>query len=121
MEARSACDTGDIGEVILMAELVMRGHSVAIPWGHNNAFDLIVVTKSSKTLKLQIKTSHGRGNGRFQFSGVKNLDKNDMFGFLLLDRWHFIKSNELKKLVRPNGMLHLHKSKVKLDNFEVFC
>jgi PD-(D/E)XK endonuclease len=55
---------GEIGEAMILADLQRQGHGVAIPWGHDLPFDLIVVRKEDGTLeKVQCKytTSDGRG------------------------------------------------------------
>jgi hypothetical protein len=54
---------GELGEAMILADLVGQGHGVAIPWGHDLPFDLIVVRKGSGALeKVQCKytTSNGR-------------------------------------------------------------
>lgn len=34
-----------IGEAMVIADLIRQGHDVAIPFGHNQPFDLIVIRK----------------------------------------------------------------------------
>jgi len=54
---------GEIGELQVMADLSRQGHDVAIPFGHNQPFDLIVIRKEDGRLeKVQVKytTSDGR-------------------------------------------------------------
>jgi hypothetical protein len=54
---------GEIGEAMIMADLHRQGHGVAVPWGHDLPFDLIVVRKETGALeKVQCKytTSDGR-------------------------------------------------------------
>ena len=48
---------------MVIADLIRQGHDVAIPFGHNQPFDLIVVRKEDGRLeKVQVKytTSDGR-------------------------------------------------------------
>lgn len=62
MGARTT-EKGEIGEAMVIADLIRQGHDVAIPFGHNLPFDLIVVRKEDGTLeKVQVKfrTSNGR-------------------------------------------------------------
>ena len=54
---------GEIGEAMILADLRRQGHEVAIPFGHNLPFDLIVVRKEDGRLeRVQCKytTSDGR-------------------------------------------------------------
>jgi PD-(D/E)XK endonuclease len=54
---------GEIGEAMILADLQRQGHGVAIPFGHDLPFDLIVVRKEDGALeKVQCKytTSDGR-------------------------------------------------------------
>ena len=118
-QKRSSSNIGDIGESILVTELLMRGISVAIPWGHIDPFDLIVVTKSGKCIKVQVKSSKGRSATRFKFSHVKSFDQIDVFGFLLLDAWYFVDSQEIMDKVGVRGDFCLNKSKINLNNFEI--
>ena len=61
---------GEIGEAMILADLQRQGHGIAIPFGHDLPFDLIVVRKEDGALeKVQCKytTSNGRvvvANGR---------------------------------------------------------
>ena len=62
MGARTT-EKGEIGEAMVIADLVRQGHDVAIPFRHNLPFDLIVVRKEDGSLeKVQVKyrTSGGR-------------------------------------------------------------
>ena len=62
MGARTT-EKGEIGEAMVIADLIRQGHDVAIPFGHNLPFDLIVVRKEDGSLeKVQVKyrTSNGR-------------------------------------------------------------
>jgi len=54
---------GKIGEAMILADLQRQGHGVAIPFGHDLPFDLIVVRKEDGALeKMRCKytTSDGR-------------------------------------------------------------
>ncbi len=54
---------GEVGEAMVIADLIRQGHDVAIPFGHNQPFDLIVVRKEDGRLeKVQVKytTSDGK-------------------------------------------------------------
>ncbi len=54
---------GEVGEAMILADLQRQGHGVAIPFGHDLPFDLIVVRKENGTLeRVQCKytTSDGR-------------------------------------------------------------
>ena len=54
---------GEIGEAMIVADLQRQGHGIAIPFGHDLPFDLIVVRKEDGALeKVQCKytTSNGR-------------------------------------------------------------
>lgn len=55
-------EKGEIGEAMVIADLIRQGHDIAIPVGHNLPFDLIVVRKENGNLeKVQVKyrTSNG--------------------------------------------------------------
>lgn len=117
---RHPSNIGDIGESILLTELLMRGISVAIPWGHTDPFDLVVVTKAGRCIKVQVKSSKGTSASVFKFNHVKNFDSIDVFGFLLLDAWHFVDSQELVGRVSVHDNLCLNKTKIILNNFDIF-
>jgi len=116
----NSCQIGDIGETILLTELKMRGLSVAIPFGHLDPFDLIVVTLKGKCLKVQVKSSKSAVGTGFTFYDVKNFDDNDVYAFLLLDRWVFLRSAQVKNKVTTNNRITLNKKTAKVDNFSVF-
>jgi hypothetical protein len=49
-------EKGEIGEAMVIADLMRQGHDVAIPFGHNQPFDLIVIRKEDGRLeKVQVK------------------------------------------------------------------
>lgn len=112
---------GDIGETILITELKIRGLSVAIPFGHLDPYDLIVVNSRGTTFKVQVKTCSSPNGNSYRFSGVKNFELNDIYGFLMLDRWVFLTSQQVKKMATANGLLRLNtKKQKKFDNFDIF-
>jgi hypothetical protein len=49
---------GEIGEAMILADLQRQGHGVAIPWGHDLPFDLIVVRKEDGTLEGPVQIHH---------------------------------------------------------------
>ena len=36
-------EKGEIGEAMVIADLMRQGHDIAIPFGHNQPYDLIVI------------------------------------------------------------------------------
>ena len=53
---------GELGEAMVLADLQRQGHGVAIPWGHDLPFDLIVVRKETGALeKVQCKYTESDG------------------------------------------------------------
>lgn len=49
-------EKGEIGEAMVIADLMRQGHEVAIPFGHNQPYDLIVIRKEDGRLeKVQVK------------------------------------------------------------------
>lgn len=49
-------EKGEIGEAMVIADLMRQGHEVAIPFGHNQPYDLIVIRKEDGRLeKIQVK------------------------------------------------------------------
>lgn len=61
MGARTT-EKGEIGEAMVIADLIRQGHEIAIPFGHNLPFDLIVVRKEDGRLeKVQVKYTTGDG------------------------------------------------------------
>lgn len=61
MGARTT-EKGEIGEAMVIADLIKQGHDIAIPFGHNLPFDLIVVRKENGNLeKVQVKYTTGDG------------------------------------------------------------
>lgn len=51
---------GSIGEVMVVAEAIRRGYKVAIPWGEDSKYDLIV-DRSGKLERVQCKYTKSNG------------------------------------------------------------
>ena len=112
---------GDIGEAILITELKMRNYAVAIPFGHTDSFDLIVVNHKGRCLKVQVKTTSGRNTANcYRFYKLKDFHINDIYAFLMVDRWYFMTSAETKKLTTKSQTININISKISLDNFDLF-
>lgn len=67
---------GELGEAMILADLQRKGYGVAIPFGHDLPFDLILVRRAAFTLeKVQWKYARPRlrlekpGNG--QVEGIR--------------------------------------------------
>lgn len=60
---------GELGEAIIFADLQRQGHGVAIPWGHDLPFDLIVVRKEDGALE-KVQCKYTRSDGRVTFAKV---------------------------------------------------
>lgn len=55
-------EKGEIGEAMVIADLIRQGHDVAIPFGHNQPYDLIVIRKEDGRLeKVQVKYTTSDG------------------------------------------------------------
>jgi len=53
---------GEIGEAMVVADLRKRGFGVAIPFGHDVPFDLILYRKETGTLeRVQVKYTESDG------------------------------------------------------------
>ena len=56
-------EKGEIGEAMVIADLMRQGHDIAIPFGHNQPFDLIVIRKEDGRLeKVQVKYTTSDGS-----------------------------------------------------------
>ena len=56
-------EKGEIGEAMVIADLMRQGHDVAIPFGHNQPYDLIVIRKEHGRLeKVQVKYTTSDGD-----------------------------------------------------------
>ncbi len=49
---------GEIGEAMILADLQRQGHTVAIPFGHDLPFDLIVIRKENGALERPVQIHH---------------------------------------------------------------
>ncbi|MGD2044291.1 MAG: group I intron-associated PD-(D/E)XK endonuclease [Acidimicrobiia bacterium] len=50
-------EKGEIGEAMVIADLMRQGHGIAIPFGHNQPYDPIVIRKEHGQLeKIQVKS-----------------------------------------------------------------
>ena len=58
--AAKTTEKGEIGEAMVIADLIRQGHDVAIPFGYNQPFDLVVIRREDGRLeKVQVKYSKG--------------------------------------------------------------
>ena len=58
----STTKKGEIGEARVLADLVAQGHGVAVPFGHAQPFDLIVVRVDTGALeRVQVKYTESDG------------------------------------------------------------
>lgn len=56
-------EKGEIGEAMVIADLMRQGHDIAIPFGHNQPYDLIVIRKEDGRLeRVQVKYSTSDGS-----------------------------------------------------------
>ena len=60
---------GEIGEAMILADLQRQGHGIAIPFGHDLPFDLIVVRKENGVLE-KVQCKYTTSNGRVIFTKV---------------------------------------------------
>ena len=60
---------GEIGEAMILADLQRQGHGIAIPFGHDLPFDLIVVRKEDGALE-KVQCIYTTSNGRVIFAKV---------------------------------------------------
>ena len=49
---------GELGEAVIFADLQRQGHGVAIPWGHDLPFDLIVVPGGRRPGESPVQIHH---------------------------------------------------------------
>jgi hypothetical protein len=116
----NACHTGDIGESLLMTELVLRELKVSIPFGHNCLYDLVVEHfKTGKLLKVQVKN---RTNSKENLIRILNMDKYiekiDVLAIFVGSNWYFVSNRVLNKY-RGKTNLSLKELGVK-NNFKIF-
>jgi hypothetical protein len=60
---------GEVGEAIILADLQRHGHGVAIPFGHDLPYDLIVVRKEDGRLE-RVQCKYTTSNGRVVIAKV---------------------------------------------------
>jgi hypothetical protein len=60
---------GEIGAAMILADLQRQGHGIAIPFGHDLPFDLIVVRKESGALE-KVQCKYTTSDGRVVFAKV---------------------------------------------------
>lgn len=113
---------GDVAELLLLTELVSRGLSVAVPFGHRDPYDIIVEHgKSKKLLKVQVKTSNVKHNkNSYKFNDMtKYVGQVDLIAFLVEGDWYFWSSLKLKRYGTTSYVLLKLKYNVK-NNWKVF-
>lgn len=54
---------GELGEAMVLADLQRKGYGVAIPFGHDLAFDLILIRKDSGRLE-RVQCKYTESDGR---------------------------------------------------------
>jgi hypothetical protein len=55
-------EKGEIGEAMVIADLMRQGHEIAIPFGHNQPYELVVIRKEDGRLeKVQVKYTTSNG------------------------------------------------------------
>ena len=113
---------GDVAELLLLTELVSRGLSVAIPFGHRDPYDIIVEHgKSKKLLKVQVKTANVEHNkNSYKFNDMSRyVGQVDLIAFLVEGDWYFWSSLKLKRYGTTSYVLLKLKYNVK-NNWKVF-
>ena len=60
---------GEVGEAIILADLQRQGHGVAIPFGHDLPYDLIVIRKENGALE-KVQCKYTTSNGRVVFARI---------------------------------------------------
>ena len=59
---------GDVTEAAVLAAFARKGLSVAIPFGHDDPYDLIVETTDGKLLRVQCKTARATTDATIEFN-----------------------------------------------------
>jgi hypothetical protein len=115
----SACHSGDIGESLLLAELVLRGLNVSIPFGHDCLYDLVVQHSKGKLLKVQIKNrTNLKGNMIRIFNLDRYINNIDVLAVLVESDWYFVSN---RALVKYQGKSNLSVKELGLkNNFKIF-
>jgi hypothetical protein len=113
---------GDAAESLLIAELVSRGLSVSIPFGHDNFYDLVVENgRTGKLLKVQVKMrTNERWKGVYMFGNLSRyVGKVDIVAFLCGGDWYFWTGLKLKRYGCEKEVWLKVKYNVK-NNFKLF-
>ncbi len=87
---------GLYGDYRVLAELILRGYSASITMGNTKGTDLIILDKTGKFLRVEVKTSKNLKNfvtGYFPKYKDKNFNDPDIWVFYLPG--YFIKSEDL--------------------------
>lgn len=67
----------DIGLAKVIADLTTKGHIPCVPLSEHQPYDLVVVLKNSKIVRVQVKYSHLRDNGTIEVKSKTSwADKN---------------------------------------------
>jgi hypothetical protein len=113
---------GDSAEVLLMAELVSRGLTISIPFGHNQLYDLVVERyDTGKLLKVQVKlrnTQHNKDSYKFGDMS-RYVGKVDVVAFFCGGEWYFWTGLKLKRYGCEKEVMLKTKYNVK-NNFKIF-
>ena len=114
---------GDGAEALLMAELIVRGATVSVPFGHDQLYDLVVEHgKTNRLLKVQVKMrSKSYDGGRtYKFRGLqKYQEKVDIIAFLCEDTWYFWTKLKLRRYGNAADVVLKTKYNTP-NNFKVF-
>jgi hypothetical protein len=117
-------DKGDASEVILMGELLIRGYSVSVPFGHNNKYDLVVEGRSGKLYRVQVKYKGVfRSKNTVQITDArKYVGLVDVMAVLIVDTWYFFDEKFIKNC---SNKLHLNinvrrEHVGRRENFDIF-
>jgi hypothetical protein len=113
---------GDSAEVLLMAELVSRGLTISIPFGHNQLYDLVVERyDTGKLLKVQVKLRNSEhSTGSYKFGDMSRyVGKVDVVAFFCGGDWYFWTGLKLKRYGCEKEVHLKVKYNVK-NNFKIF-
>ena len=111
---------GDIGESLLLAELVLRGLNVSIPFGHNTLYDLVAEHyKNKKLLKVQIKNRTSLKGNQVRILNIdRYIGSIDVLAILIGSDWYFVGGRTLYKF---SGRSNLMVSELGVKNkFSIF-
>lgn len=118
---------GDSAEAVLLAECVLRGLNVSIPFGENQLYDLVVEHGTSgKLLKVQVKMRKEPDRLKksnypiYTFTSLgKYIGNVDLIAFLCGDDWYFWTNLKLKRYGVGSTVYLKTKHNVK-NNWKVF-